>query len=70
MEGHLFAPVILTYHNVYLVYSAYLFQLITTVFQRWLAGRFFHFTDTLLNEKQNPFDHQSNELTIMQLWFI
>ena len=34
MEGHSFAPVILTYHNVYLVYSAYLFQLITTVFQQ------------------------------------
>ena len=47
MEGHSFAPVILTYHNVYLVYSAYLFQLITTVFQSWLTGLFFHFTDTL-----------------------
>ena len=28
--------------------------------------------DLMLNAsfQQNPFDHQSNELTIMQLWFI
>ena len=28
--------------------------------------------DSMLNAsfQQNPFDHQSNELTIMQLWFL
>ena len=53
MEGHSFAPVILTYHNVYLVYSAYLFQLITNeLFER------------------NPFQNQTQQHIVMQLWFV